>query len=92
MRFLVSILLVVALLAGVWVLRTSDTPGGETELAEPVFGPVDGFDLAPSDIERVAVGTTAPDFTLMAYSRDPVTLSDFRGEKDVILVFYRGHW
>lgn len=93
MRFLVPVVLILALLAGVWMLRTADAPSGvETEMAEPTFGPADGFDLPPTDIDRVAVGTVAPDFTLMAYSRDPVTLSDYRGEKDVILVFYRGHW
>jgi len=33
------------------------------------------------------VGDTAPDFTLMSDSREPVTLSSFRG-KQVILFFY----
>lgn len=60
---------------------------------EPVrLGPVDGHDLPGADLGRVAVGDTAPDFSLESYADGVVTLSDFRGEKDVILVFYRGHW
>jgi peroxiredoxin len=34
------------------------------------------------------VGSTAPDFTLHDQNRQPVTLSDFRGSKDVLLVFF----
>lgn len=56
------------------------------------LGPVDGFDLAPTDIERVAVGTTAPDFSLETMNSDTLTLSNFQGDKNVVLVFYRGHW
>lgn len=34
------------------------------------------------------VGSTAPDFTLLDQNRQPVTLSAFRGAKDVLLVFF----
>jgi mycoredoxin-dependent peroxiredoxin len=34
------------------------------------------------------VGTAAPDFTLLDQNRQPVNLSDFRGAKDVLLVFF----
>ncbi|MBB5890527.1 peroxiredoxin [Kutzneria kofuensis] len=34
------------------------------------------------------VGTQAPDFTLKDANREDVTLSSFRGEKNVLLVFY----
>ena len=34
------------------------------------------------------VGASAPDFTLHDQNRQPVTLSDFRGAKDVLLVFF----
>jgi peroxiredoxin len=34
------------------------------------------------------VGTAAPDFTLHDQNRQPVTLSDFRGAKDVLVVFF----
>lgn len=56
------------------------------------LGPADGHQLPPRDTGRVAVGTVAPDFTLEAYQRGRISLSQFRGKKNVILVFYRGHW
>jgi hypothetical protein len=63
--------------------------GGEQE---PALGPVDGHDLPPSDLDRVQVGDAAPDFTLVSLAGPPVRLSDFRGDKNVVLVFYRGYW
>lgn len=36
----------------------------------------------------VEVGTQAPDFTLQDANRQQVSLSDFRGTKNVLLVFY----
>ncbi|WP_158840584.1 peroxiredoxin [Saccharothrix deserti] len=36
----------------------------------------------------VQVGAEAPDFTLNDYNKQPVTLSSFRGERNVLLVFY----
>jgi cytochrome oxidase Cu insertion factor (SCO1/SenC/PrrC family) len=60
--------------------------------ASAQLGPTDGRDLTPADTGRVAIGDLAPDFSLESYRGDVVTLSEFRGEKDVVLVFYRGHW
>jgi peroxiredoxin len=56
------------------------------------LGPKDGSDLPPTDLDRVAVGTVAPDFSLPTLAGDTITLSEFQGVKDVVLVFYRGHW
>jgi peroxiredoxin len=36
----------------------------------------------------VAVGAAAPEFTLPDYNKEQVSLSDFRGAKNVLLVFY----
>ena len=36
----------------------------------------------------IQVGQDAPDFTLKNQSGEDVSLSDFRGEKNVVLVFY----
>ncbi|MGZ8747436.1 MAG: peroxiredoxin [Mycobacterium sp.] len=36
----------------------------------------------------IDVGTEAPDFTLKDQNGQPVTLSEFRGVKDVLLVFF----
>ena len=74
--------LAVALTVGTWLVMGS----------EPRLGPHDGLDLLGIDTGRVAVGDVAPDFSLMTYARTVTTLSDYRGEKNVVLVFYRGHW
>ena len=58
----------------------------------PQLGPLDGRDLSGLDTGRVAVGDVAPDFSLVSYAGPVTTLSDFRGEKNVVLQFYRGHW
>ena len=60
--------------------------------AQRPLGPSDGAGLPPGDLERVAVGGQAPDFTLESSAGERVTLSDHRGKKNVVLVFYRGHW
>ena len=60
--------------------------------ASPQLGPKDGAGLPASDLQRVKIGQAAPDFTLENIDRKPVSLSDFRGNKNVLLVFYRGHW
>jgi peroxiredoxin (alkyl hydroperoxide reductase subunit C) len=36
----------------------------------------------------IAAGSAAPDFTLPDLNRNPVSLSDFRGRRAVLLVFY----
>ena len=56
------------------------------------LGPKDPAKLPPTDTSRVAVGSQAPDFTLESLNGPPVTLSQFRGKQNVVLVFYRGHW
>ena len=56
------------------------------------LGPVDGEGLPATDLERIKIGEPAPDFTLEAETGTPIRLSQFRGQKPVVLVFYRGHW
>lgn len=58
----------------------------------PALGPRDGAGLPPTDLERVAVGGEAPDFTLESKDGTTVTLSSYGGRKNVVLVFYRGQW
>jgi hypothetical protein len=72
----------VVLTLGTWLVMGS----------EPRLGPYDGLDLPGIDTGRVAVGDIAPDFSLMTYAGTLTTLSDFRDKKNVVLVFYRGHW
>jgi cytochrome oxidase Cu insertion factor (SCO1/SenC/PrrC family) len=56
------------------------------------LGPKDGRDLPPTDLDRIKAGTPAPDFTLESKDGERITLSDYPGRKNVVLVFYRGHW
>jgi cytochrome oxidase Cu insertion factor (SCO1/SenC/PrrC family) len=61
----------------------------------PAYGQLglkDGSSLPPTDLKRVKVGDKAPDFTLEAMDGQKISLSEFRGRKSVVLVFYRGHW
>ena len=46
----------------------------------------------PTDLDRVRVGQPAPDFTLEDSDGKSISLADYRGKKNVILVFYRGYW
>lgn len=50
---------------------------------------------APTAFQRsspIALGDTAPDFTLEDTNKNKVTLSEARGKSPVVLVFYRGYW
>ncbi len=39
---------------------------------------------------KVNINTPAPDFTLEDFSGKTVSLSDFRGSRNVVLIFNRG--
>jgi len=56
------------------------------------LGPRDGGNLTATDLDRIKVGQPAPDFTLENLDGKKISLSDYRGKKNVVLVFYRGHW
>ena len=60
--------------------------------AQTKLGPKDGESLPAADLTRVKAGDAAPDFTLEDQDGKPLTLSDYRGKKAVVLVFYRGYW
>jgi cytochrome oxidase Cu insertion factor (SCO1/SenC/PrrC family) len=55
-------------------------------------GPKDELKQPAMDLDRVKVGQPAPDFTLEDSDSKNITLADYRGKKNVVLVFYRGHW
>lgn len=95
----IAITTAVVLLGGYYLLvggrdaaPTSSEGAVETGDRTADLGPADGRVLPGQDTGRVAVGAPAPDFSLLAYSGDVITLSGFRGQKNVILAFYRGHW
>lgn len=54
--------------------------------------PKDEVKQPATDLDRVNVGQPAPDFTLEDPDGKKISLSDYRGKKNVVLVFYRGHW
>jgi peroxiredoxin (alkyl hydroperoxide reductase subunit C) len=56
------------------------------------LGPKDGAGLPVTEIERVKIGDKAPDFTLENLDGKSISLSSYRGKKNVVLVFYRGYW
>jgi len=91
-RYHLTLLTTAVLLGGCAVQEAADDPEAAQEEARVQLGPVDGHDLPPTDLDRVQVGDAAPDFTLTSLAGPSVTLSDFRGDKNVVLVFYRGHW
>jgi hypothetical protein len=75
--------------AAILMACAADAP----EQAQPVtLGPVDGRELPGTDLERVQAGGVGPDFSLVSLAGPVVTLSEFRGRRNVILVFYRGWW
>ncbi len=38
--------------------------------------------------ESLKIGDAAPDFSLPATIRDPLSLSDYKGKKNVVVAFY----
>lgn len=46
----------------------------------------------PQQADRVAVGDTAIDFSLQSIDGETYRLSDLRGDKNAIVIFFRGSW
>jgi hypothetical protein len=46
----------------------------------------------PDTPTALRVGERPPDFTLPDATGRPVSLAGYRGQKPVVLVFYRGYW
>ncbi len=42
--------------------------------------------------ERVQVGQEAPDFQLQSEDGTAHVLSSLHGDRNVVLIFFRGHW
>jgi len=79
-----------ACLLALLALFGAQAPG--SLLNAQALGPADGHDLPRAELERVAVGGEAPNFTLASFTGEAVELAGYRGAKNVVLVFYRGHW
>jgi len=52
--------------------------------------PAPSIDPNVTDLEKVKEGTPAPAFALEDVNRKVYRLSDYKGKKSVVLVFYRG--
>ena len=64
--------------------------GGSAAYKENIYNP---GQLKPIDSQiKVKVGEPAPDFTLPAVSGDKISLSQFRGDKNVVLSFVPAAW
>jgi hypothetical protein len=63
-----------------------------SQAQQPQLGPLDGEGLSPTNIDRVQVGQSAPDFRLVDERGIIHQLSQYRGNKNIVLVVYRGYW
>lgn len=55
-------------------------------------GPSKEWNQANAPSKRVQVGEVAPDFTLHAPDGSSHGLSELRGKKNLVLIFFRGTW
>ena len=46
----------------------------------------------PASLNQIEVGSPAPDFELLATGGEKIRLADFRGQKNVLLIFYPLDW
>ena len=78
-------------LGAVMILGISASAWGLSEaFQDNVYNP---GELKPTDSTvKVKVGEPAPDFTLPSMSGEPVTLSQYRGRKHVVLSFVPAAW
>jgi peroxiredoxin len=50
------------------------------------------YNRAAKQSKMISVGTEAPDFELFDQLSQPVSLSSFRGKRNILLIFVRGDW
>ncbi|MBI4445431.1 MAG: redoxin domain-containing protein [Acidobacteria bacterium] len=54
--------------------------------------PALGQTESPSDLQRVRIGSRPPDFLLKDLQGRSHSLKQYEGHRNIVLVFYRGHW
>lgn len=47
---------------------------------------------SPTDLDRVQVGSHPPEFLLRDLDGRTHSLKQYEGKKNIVLIFYRGHW
>ncbi len=71
-------------------------PAAVLESTAPTSAPAVDVPAEPTEPTLVntpgPVTSTAPDFTLTSIQGDEYSLSQFRGDKPVAVVFYRAYW
>jgi len=79
------------LMTGLWVvLLIPPVFGGSSAFKENIYNP---GQLKPIDSTlKVKVGDVAPDFTLPSVSGEGITLSQYRGNKHVVISFVPAAW
>ncbi len=87
---LLLIFSIIVVLAGCWssdhnVANSSATPTSSAS-------PSSSYDPILTDLNRVKQGAFAPDFELEDINGKKIRLSDYRGQKYVVMVFYRGYF
>lgn len=68
-----------------------NTPASSSS-SNPSAAPTPSYDPSWTDLNRVKPGVLAPDFALEDETGKEHRLSDYRGSKYVVLVFYRGYF
>ena len=84
-----SVTFVMALVTG-WALLTVQAVCASDEFKNNIFNP--GTLKSIDSRLNVKIGDTAPDFTLPAVSGGKITLSQFRGQKNVVISFVPAAW
>ena len=90
-RFGAAIALSLAVL-GVAACGSSEEPATEAPAAAAESTSESTVATATPSGESEPQGDIAPMFTLPSASGDEVSLESFAGDKNVVLVFYRGFW
>ena len=70
----------------------SSEPAEETAVATEPAAPVSAGSSSATADATEPEGDIAAKFTLPDATGDPVSLASFAGDKNVVLVFYRGFW
>jgi len=87
MKTSIALLIFMGLLA---ILLTTAAFGASAAFKENIYNP---GQLKPIDSElKVKIGEQAPDFTLPSVSGEKVTLSHYRGQKNVVISFVPAAW
>ena len=83
--------IIIAITAGLIILlKMTNTDAASEAFKENIYNP---GQLKPVDSTlKVKVGDLAPDFTLPSVAGDDVTLSQYRGKKNVVISFVPAAW